>query len=33
LTTANDIDESGRITGQAFDPETGELVAFAARQR
>ncbi|HKD34224.1 MAG TPA: hypothetical protein VKB73_12295 [Gaiellaceae bacterium] len=31
LTTANDIDASGRITGQAFDPVTGAFVAFAAR--
>jgi probable HAF family extracellular repeat protein len=31
LTTANDIDASGRITGQAFDPVTGTFVAFAAR--
>ena len=31
LTTANDIDESGRITGQAFDPVSGAFVAFSAR--
>jgi probable HAF family extracellular repeat protein len=31
LTTANDVDESGRITGQAFDPVAGALVAFSAR--
>jgi probable HAF family extracellular repeat protein len=31
LLTANDIDASGRITGQAFDPMSGSLVAFVAR--
>ena len=31
LITANDIDDFGRITGQAVDEETGELVAFVAR--
>jgi probable HAF family extracellular repeat protein len=31
LTTANDIDESGRITGQAFQQAEGALVAFVAR--
>ena len=31
LTTANDIDESGRITGQAVQQATGALVAFVAR--
>ena len=31
LITANDIDSSGRITGQAFDPMSGSLVAFVAR--
>jgi probable HAF family extracellular repeat protein len=31
LITANDIDESGRITGQAFELSSGALVAFAAR--
>jgi probable HAF family extracellular repeat protein len=30
LTTANDIDDHGRITGQALDPATGEFVAFLA---
>ncbi|MCP9485302.1 MAG: hypothetical protein MSC30_05550 [Gaiellaceae bacterium MAG52_C11] len=30
LTTANDIDDLGRITGQAFDAETGRFVAFLA---
>ncbi|MGH8175981.1 MAG: DUF3466 family protein, partial [Steroidobacter sp.] len=30
LTTANDIDDHGRITGQARDAATGELVAFVA---
>ena len=30
LTTANDIDASGRITGQAFDPVSGSFVAFVA---
>jgi probable HAF family extracellular repeat protein len=32
LTTANDINESGRFTGQAFEPATGKLVAFVARR-
>jgi probable HAF family extracellular repeat protein len=31
LITANDIDESGRITGQAFEFSSGALVAFSAR--
>jgi probable HAF family extracellular repeat protein len=31
LTTANDINESGRITGQALEKATGTLVAFTAR--
>ena len=31
LTTANDVNESGRITGQAFDPASGALVAFVAQ--
>jgi probable HAF family extracellular repeat protein len=31
LTSANDIDDLGRITGQAIEPDTGELVAFVAR--
>lgn len=31
LTTANDIDDLGRITGQAFDTASGEYVAFVAR--
>jgi probable HAF family extracellular repeat protein len=31
LTAANDINASGRITGQAFDPMSGSLVAFVAR--
>jgi probable HAF family extracellular repeat protein len=31
LIAANDIDSSGRITGQAFDPMSGSLVAFVAR--
>jgi probable HAF family extracellular repeat protein len=31
LTTANDIDESGRITGQAFQQADGALIAFVAR--
>jgi probable HAF family extracellular repeat protein len=31
LTTANDIDASGRITGQAFDPMSGSFVAFVAQ--
>jgi probable HAF family extracellular repeat protein len=31
LTTANDIDNFGRITGQAFDAEANEFVAFLAR--
>ena len=30
LTTANDIDDQGRITGQAFDTATGQFVAFLA---
>ena len=30
LTTANDIDDQGRITGQALDTGTGEFVAFVA---
>ena len=30
LTTANDIDDRGRITGQAFDPAAGRFVAFLA---
>jgi probable HAF family extracellular repeat protein len=30
ITTANDIDDRGRITGQAFDADTGEFVAFLA---
>ncbi len=32
LTTANDINESGRITGQAFDPGSVSLVAFVAQR-
>jgi probable HAF family extracellular repeat protein len=31
LTTANDIDESGRITGQALEHATGKLLAYVAR--
>jgi hypothetical protein len=31
LTTANDINNSGRMTGQALEHETGMLVAFVAR--
>jgi probable HAF family extracellular repeat protein len=31
LTTANDINNSGRMTGQALEHETGTLVAFVAR--
>jgi len=30
LTTAKDIDDHGRITGQGRDVATGELVAFVA---
>jgi probable HAF family extracellular repeat protein len=30
ITTANDIDDRGRITGQAFDADTGQFVAFVA---
>jgi probable HAF family extracellular repeat protein len=30
ITTANDIDDLGRITGQAFDPDTGQFFAFLA---
>jgi probable HAF family extracellular repeat protein len=30
LTTANDIDDLGRITGQGFDDETGRFFAFLA---
>jgi uncharacterized membrane protein len=30
LTTAQDINERGEITGRAFDPETGESPAFLA---
>ena len=30
LTTANDIDDLGRITGQAFDTASGQFVAFVA---
>jgi probable HAF family extracellular repeat protein len=30
ITTANDIDDFGRITGQAFDADTGRFVAFLA---
>jgi probable HAF family extracellular repeat protein len=30
LTTANDIDDLGRITGQAFDTASGQYVAFVA---
>lgn len=33
LTTANDIDDAGRITGQALDKDAGRLVAFVARPR
>jgi probable HAF family extracellular repeat protein len=31
LISANDVNESGRITGQALDPATGALVAFVAQ--
>jgi probable HAF family extracellular repeat protein len=31
LTTANDINNSGRMTGQALEHETGTLVAFVAQ--
>ena len=31
ITTANDIDDFGRITGQAFDAGTGQFVAFVAK--
>jgi hypothetical protein len=30
LTTANDIDDFGRITGQGFDEDAGQFVAFLA---
>jgi probable HAF family extracellular repeat protein len=30
ITTANDIDDFGRITGQAFDPDSGQFFAFLA---
>lgn len=30
MTTANDIDDFGRITGQATDPASGKLVTFVA---
>ncbi|MGH3039640.1 MAG: hypothetical protein ACRDLZ_09615 [Gaiellaceae bacterium] len=30
LTAANDIDDHGRITGQAYDDETSQFVAFLA---
>jgi probable HAF family extracellular repeat protein len=30
LTTANDIDDFGRITGQGFDDDVGQFVAFLA---
>lgn len=30
LTTANDIDDHGRITGQAYDDEASQFVAFLA---
>ena len=30
LTTANDIDDLGRITGQAFDAASGQFFAFVA---
>jgi hypothetical protein len=30
LLYANDIDDSGRITGEAYDPSTGEAPAFLA---
>jgi probable HAF family extracellular repeat protein len=30
ITTANDIDDFGRITGQAFDADTGQFFAFVA---
>lgn len=33
LTTANDIDDFGRITGQSFDDEAGASVAFEATLR
>jgi probable HAF family extracellular repeat protein len=31
ITTANDIDDFGRITGQAFDADTGQFFAFVAK--
>ncbi len=31
LVSANDVNESGRITGQALDHTTGALVAFVAQ--
>ena len=31
ITTANDIDDFGRITGQAFDAETNQFFAFVAK--
>jgi probable HAF family extracellular repeat protein len=31
LISANDVNESGRITGQALDPATGAFVAFVAQ--
>lgn len=31
LVTGNDINEAGRITGQALEADTGSLVAFVAR--
>lgn len=33
LTSANDIDDVGRITGQALDEDAGRYVAFEARPR
>jgi hypothetical protein len=30
LLYANDIDDSGRLVGQAFDPSTGDWPAFEA---
>lgn len=33
LTAANDIDDAGRITGQALVKDTGRLVAFEVRPR
>lgn len=33
LTTAQDIDDSGGITGRALDPITGERPAFLATPR